>query len=87
MESTQLSPLAVHHQNQSVGNDRRRIVRMPELSARLGLSVSSVYVLISRSALPKPKPIVPGGRAVGWDSGAIDAWFLARTGSRSEVDQ
>ena len=87
MESTQLSPLAVHHQNQSVGNDRRRIVRMPELSARLGLSVSSVYVLISRSALPKPKPIVPGGRAVGWDSEAIDAWFSARKGSRSEVDQ
>ena len=87
MESTQLSPLAVHHQNQSVGNDRRRIVRMPELSARLGLSVSSVYVLISRSALPKPKPIVPGGRAVGWDSEVIDAWLSARKGSCSEVGQ
>ena len=68
-------------------NDRPRIVRIPELSARLGLSVSSLYVLISRSALPKPKPIVPGGRAVGWDSEVIDAWFSARKGSCSEVEQ
>ena len=87
METTHLPSLAVHHPNQSAVNDRQRIVRMPELSARLGLSVSSVYALISRSALPKPKPIVPGGRAVGWDSEVIDAWFSARKGSCSEVEQ
>lgn len=74
-------------QSSAEGTDQPRIVRIPELSARLGLSVSSVYVLISKSALPKPKTIVPGGRAVGWDSEVVDAWFSARKGSCSEVEQ
>ncbi len=73
-------------QSSAKENDRSRIVRIPELSARLGLSVSSLYVLISKSALPKPKPIVPGGRAVGWDSEVIEAWFSARKGSCTEVE-
>ena len=68
-------------------NDRPRIVRIPELSARLGLSVSSIYALIAKAALPKPKPIVPGGRAVGWDSEVIEAWFFARKGASAEVVQ
>jgi prophage regulatory protein len=68
-------------------SDRPRIVRIPELSARLGLSVSSLYVLIARGALPRPKPIVPGGRAVGWDSEVIEAWFFARKGASAEVVQ
>ena len=67
-------------QSSAEDNDRPRIVRIPELSARLGLSVSSVYVLISKLALTKTKSIVPGGRAVGWDSDVIDAWFSARKG-------
>jgi prophage regulatory protein len=68
-------------------SDRPRIVRIPELSARLGLSVSSIYALIAKAALPKPKPIVPGGRAVGWDSEVIEAWFFARKGASAEVVQ
>jgi predicted DNA-binding transcriptional regulator AlpA len=68
-------------------SDRPRIVRIPELSARLGLRVSSLYVLIARGALPRPKPIVPGGRAVGWDSEVIEAWFFARKGASAEVVQ
>ena len=68
-------------------NDRPRIVRIPELSARLGLSVSSLYVLIAKGALPNPKPIVPGGRAVGWDSKVIEAWFSARDEASAEVEQ
>lgn len=68
-------------------HDLPRIVRIPELSARLGLSISSIYALIARGALPKPKPIVSGGRAVGWESEVIDAWFTARKGSCSELVQ
>jgi prophage regulatory protein len=55
---------------------------MPELSARLGLSLSSIYVLIAKGTLPKPKPILSGGRAVGWDSEVIEAWLSARDGAR-----
>jgi prophage regulatory protein len=60
------------------GNDQPRIVRLPELSARLGLSVSSVYVLIAKSALPKPFALVPGGRAVGWLESDVVEFVLNR---------
>jgi prophage regulatory protein len=59
-------------------NDRPRIVRLPELSARLGLSVSSIYVLIAKSALPKPFALVPGGRAVGWLESDVAEFMLNR---------
>jgi prophage regulatory protein len=60
------------------GNDQPRIVRLPELSARLGLSVSSIYVLIAKSALPKPFALVPGGRAVGWLESDVAEFVLNR---------
>ena len=59
-------------------NDQPRIVRLPELSARLGLSVSSIYVLIAKSALPKPFALVPGGRAVGWLESDVAKFVLNR---------
>jgi prophage regulatory protein len=65
-------------------NELSRIVRMPELAARLGLSVSSIYALIAKGTFPKPKPILSGGRAVGWDSEVIEAWLSARDGASKE---
>jgi prophage regulatory protein len=65
-------------QSSAEENDRPRIVRIPELSARLGLSVSSVYVLIAKSALPKPFALVPGGRAVGWLESDVVEFVLNR---------
>jgi prophage regulatory protein len=65
-------------------NGLSRIVRIPELSARLGLSVSSIYLLIAKGTLPKPKTILSGGRAVGWDSEVIEAWFSAKDGASKE---
>jgi prophage regulatory protein len=65
-------------------NGLSRIVRIPELAARLGLSVSSIYGLISEGTLPKPTPIRSSGRAVGWDSEVIEAWFSAKDGASKE---
>jgi prophage regulatory protein len=59
-------------------DEQPRIVRLPELSARLGLSVSSIYVLIAKSALPKPFALVPGGRAVGWLESDVAEFVLNR---------
>lgn len=59
-------------------NDQPRIVRLPELSTRLGLSISSIYVLIAKSALPKPFALVPGGRAVGWLESDVAEFVLNR---------
>jgi prophage regulatory protein len=52
------------------------ILRLPAVKARVGLSRSSIYLLISEQAFPKP--ISLGPRAVGWVSDDIDAWVASR---------
>jgi predicted DNA-binding transcriptional regulator AlpA len=37
-----------------------------------------VYVLIAKSALPKPFALVPGGRAVGWLESDVVEFVLNR---------
>jgi prophage regulatory protein len=55
-----------------------RVLRMRDLRDRLQLSTSQVFSLIARGLLPKPFPIVPGGRAVGWLESDISDWILQR---------
>ncbi len=55
-----------------------RVLRMRDLRDRLQLSTSQVFSLIARGMLPKPFPIVPGGRAVGWLESDITDWILQR---------
>ena len=55
-----------------------RVLRMRDLRDRLQLSTSQVFSLIARGLLPKPFPIVPGGRAVGWLESDIAHWILQR---------
>jgi prophage regulatory protein len=55
-----------------------RVLRMRDLRDRLQLSNSQVFSLIARGLLPKPFPIVPGGRAVGWLESDITDWILQR---------
>ncbi len=56
----------------------KRILRMRENCQKVGLGQSSLYELISRGLFPKPFPLVPGGRAVGWLEEDIDRWILER---------
>jgi prophage regulatory protein len=42
---------------------QRRIIRLPAVLARTGLSRSSVYAAIGKNAFPAPLPL--GGRSVG----------------------
>jgi prophage regulatory protein len=51
---------------------------MRENCQKVGLGQSSLYELISRGLFPKPFPLVPGGRAVGWLEEDIDRWILER---------
>lgn len=55
-----------------------RVLRMRELRDRLQLSPSQIFSLIARGLLPKPFPIAPGGRAVGWLASDISTWILQR---------
>ena len=53
-----------------------RILRLPEVMARTGLSRSTIYVRLEQGRFPKPIPL--GGRAVGWIESEIDAWIRDR---------
>jgi len=50
-----------------------RMLRLPAVLARTGLSRSTIYLRISEGRFPKP--ISLGGRAVGWVEAEINAWL------------
>ena len=58
--------------------NQKRVLRMRESCLKVGLGQSSLYDLINRGIFPKPFPLVPGGRAVGWLEEDIDQWILDR---------
>ena len=55
----------------------RRIIRMKHLRERYPFSESHIYWLIKQGKFPKPFPLVPGGRAVGWYEDVIDDYLSA----------
>ncbi len=50
-----------------------KILRLPEVKDRIGLSRSTVYLRISENRFPTP--ISLGGRAVGWLESEIENWL------------
>ena len=46
-----------------------------EVAARIGISVSHLENLRKQVDFPKSFPIIPGGRAIGWDEDEIDQWI------------
>jgi len=63
----------------------RRIIRMAQLRAKCPLSQSHIYGLIKQGKFPKPFPLVPGGRAVGWYEDVIDHYFSVCADNSSEA--
>lgn len=53
-----------------------RILRMPEVVARTGLSERSIRRLVARGDFPPP--IRLSRRTVGWLESEVEAWILAR---------
>jgi len=51
----------------------RRILRLPNVLDRTGLSRSTVYQWISEGRFPKPVSL--GARAVGWVESDIEEWI------------
>ena len=63
-----------------------RILRLPEVLARTGLSRSTIYLRIEQGRFPRPVPL--GGRAVGWIESEIDEWIRERIAeSRGDADE
>ena len=50
-----------------------RILRLPGVKARTGLSRSSIYLRISQGRFPKPVSL--GARAVGWVESEVSEWL------------
>lgn len=67
-----------NHSNQPL-----RILRMPELTALLGISRSSIYEKLNPKSryydADFPKPIRLGAASVGWRSTSVDEWLASRT--------
>ena len=53
-----------------------RIIRLPEVINRTGLSRSTIYSRISKNSFPHS--ISLGDRAVGWIESEIDEWIESR---------
>ena len=53
-----------------------RILRLPSVRERTGLSRSSIYLRISEGRFPKPVSL--GERAVGWLESEITEWLNRR---------
>ena len=73
-----------HTLDESFDSNRRiqiiRVIRMDELSKRLGLAKSTLYKMLAEKKFPRGFRI-NGGKATGWLSSTIDQWLLDRADS------
>ena len=65
-----------------------RIVRIPEVLARVGVSRSTIYEWMRYGNFPRAIPL--GARAIGWREADIEAWIAdkaaaARHGGQREA--
>ncbi len=60
-----------------------RLIRLPEVKARVGLSRSSIYLRIAESTFPAPVRL--GAKSVAWEEASIDAWIQDRLEAGKEV--
>jgi prophage regulatory protein len=71
MVKTDLPVVPSRHQDIS-------IVRHKDVKQKLKISSAKLFDMVAKGLFPKPFPIVPGGRAVGWLSTDVDHWILER---------
>jgi len=56
----------------------RRLLRLPDVKHQVGLGRTAIYQKVKLGEFPAPVPLSNSGRAVAWDSQAIDRWIDAR---------
>ena len=61
-----------------------RLLRLPEVQARTGLSRSTIYMRVELRRFPRPVSL--GERAVGWIEAEIEAWIRERAEERRDGD-
>ena len=65
---------------------QQRIVRMKDLTSKVGFQPSTIYGLIAEGKFPAPHKLVPGGRAAGWFESTIDAWLKSVASQNEDVE-
>lgn len=55
-----------------------RVIRHAKVREKLDVSESKLFDMCAKGIFPKPFPLIPGGRAVGWLESTVDDWILAR---------
>ena len=66
-------------------NPPTRFLRRPEVTARMGLSRSTIKVRMREGCFPRPVSL--GGRAVGWIEAEVDEWIRKQIAlSRGEAE-
>ncbi len=61
-----------------------RLIRLPEVMDRVGLSRSSIYQYIQQGRFPAQ--INLGSRCVAWNSEDIDAWIQEKVDQSKPVE-
>jgi prophage regulatory protein len=60
----------------------RKILRLPTVSDRTGLSFSSIYKQIRLGKFPRGIKLT--ARAKGWDDEAVQGWIDAKLGDKAD---
>jgi prophage regulatory protein len=68
MVKTDLPVVPSRHQDIS-------IVRHKDVKQKLKISSAKLFDMVAKGLFPKPFPIVPGGRAVGWLETDVNQWI------------
>lgn len=68
-------------------SDFLRIIRNAQVRTKLDVSEAKLFDMVAKGLFPKPFPIVPGGRAVGWLETDVDAWILEQKRASQEGGQ
>ncbi len=71
------------HQDAATTVGHIQVVRHAHVCQKLQISSAKLFDLVAQGIFPKPFPIVPGGRAVGWLERDVDAWVLERKAEAS----
>jgi prophage regulatory protein len=56
--------------------DKHRILRLPDVKARTGLSRSTIYLRLAQGQFPRPVSL--GARSIGFVESEVDAWIAER---------
>jgi prophage regulatory protein len=66
--------------------EQTRILRLPEVSKRIGYGRSTLYAKIDKNSIQFdplfPRPVNLGAHAVGWVEAEIEAWLQLRISIR-----